>query len=96
MNVNSYAEASQQNIKNIPTPYFSHLSLVSLTPVINFRISPRIFVRIRNDPNKTLRGPGETYSRKNLKSKMSCQTLFNLWSRRVSPKPYNIVKEIHV
>jgi hypothetical protein len=64
MNVNSYPEASQTKCEK--TQNFSPLSLVSLTPVIAlyFRISPRIFVRIRNGPNGTLRGPGETNSRK--------------------------------
>jgi hypothetical protein len=40
---------------------------VSLTLVINtkLRIYPRIFVKIRNGPNGTLRGLGETGSEKN-------------------------------
>jgi hypothetical protein len=35
---------------------------VSLTPVANLelRISPRIFKKIRNDPNDILRGLGDT------------------------------------
>jgi hypothetical protein len=39
---------------------------VSLTPVANLelRISPRIFEKIRNDPNGIIRGLGETDSRK--------------------------------
>ncbi len=43
---------------------FLHLPLVSLTPVANLelRISPWIFEKIRNDPNGTLRGMGETDS----------------------------------
>ncbi len=41
---------------------FLHLPRVSLTPVANLelRISPRIFKKIRNDPNGILRGLGET------------------------------------
>ncbi len=52
---------------------FSHLFLMPLIPVINlyFWISPRIFVRIRNDPNGTLRGPGEINSRKKTWSRKS-------------------------
>jgi hypothetical protein len=56
---------------------FFHLS--PLTPVINhnFRISPQIFLNIKNGPHAILRGPGETDSwKKNLKSKISCQTPF--------------------
>ncbi len=43
---------------------FFHLPPVSLTPVANLklRISPRIFEKIRNDPNGILRGLGETDS----------------------------------
>ncbi len=43
---------------------FLHLPPVSLTPVANLelRISPRIFEKIRNDPNGILRGLGETDS----------------------------------
>ncbi len=39
---------------------FLHLPPVSLTPVANLelRISPRIFEKIRNDPNGILRGLG--------------------------------------
>jgi hypothetical protein len=41
-----------------------HLPPVSLTPVANLelRISPRIFEKIRNDPNSVLRGLGGTDS----------------------------------
>jgi hypothetical protein len=41
---------------------FSLLSPVSLTPLINIqsRKSPRIFEKSRNDPNRILRGPGDT------------------------------------
>ncbi len=43
---------------------FSHLPPVSLTPVVNIelRISPRIFEKIRNGPNRILWGWGETDS----------------------------------
>jgi hypothetical protein len=43
---------------------FLHLPPVSLTPVANLelRISPRIFEKIRNDPNGILGGLGETDS----------------------------------
>jgi hypothetical protein len=43
---------------------FWHLPPVSLTPVANLelRISPRIFEKIRNDPNGILKGLGETDS----------------------------------
>ncbi len=38
-----------------------NLPPVSLTPVVHldFRISPRIFEKIRNDPNVIIRGLGE-------------------------------------
>jgi hypothetical protein len=43
---------------------FLHLPPVSLTPGANLelRISPRIFEKIRNEPNGILRGLGETDS----------------------------------
>ncbi len=43
---------------------FLHLPPVSLTPVENLElgIPPRIFEKIRNDPNGILRGLGETDS----------------------------------
>jgi hypothetical protein len=43
---------------------FLHLPPVSLTPVANLElgIPPRIFEKIRNDPNGILRGMGETDS----------------------------------
>jgi hypothetical protein len=39
----------------------ANLPPVSLTPVVQFdlRISPRIFEKIRNDPNVIIRGLGE-------------------------------------
>jgi hypothetical protein len=44
-----------------------------LTPVANLelRISPRIFEKIRNDPNGILRGLGKLIHEKNQKSKIS-------------------------
>ncbi len=44
---------------------FLHLPPVSLTPVANrkLRISPRIFEKIRNNPNGILKGLGVTDSR---------------------------------
>ena len=50
---------------------FLHLPTVSLTPVANLelRISPRIFEKIRNDPNDIIKGLGETYSRKKPEAK---------------------------
>ncbi len=54
---------------------------MSLTPVANLelRISPRIFEKIRNDPNGILRGLGETDSWKNQKSKISWHCRFKLF-----------------
>jgi hypothetical protein len=42
-----------------------------LTPVANLelRISPRIFEKIRNDPNSIIRGLGELIQEKNQKQK---------------------------
>jgi hypothetical protein len=50
---------------------FFHLPPVSLRPVANLelRISPRIFEKIRNDPNGIIRGLGETDSRKKPEAK---------------------------
>jgi hypothetical protein len=50
---------------------FFHLPPVSLTRVANLelRISPRIFEKIRNDPNGIIRGLGETDSRKKPEAK---------------------------
>jgi hypothetical protein len=50
---------------------FFHLPPVSLTPVANLelRISPRIFEKIRNDPNGIIRGLEETDSRKKPEAK---------------------------
>jgi hypothetical protein len=57
---------------------FFHLPPVSTTPLVHFelRISPRIFEKIWNSPNGTLRGLGETDSWKNQKSKISWQYPF--------------------
>jgi hypothetical protein len=56
---------------------FFHLPPVSLTPVANLelRITPRIFKKIRNDPNGIIRGLGETDSRKKTRSKKSRDTV---------------------
>jgi hypothetical protein len=50
---------------------FFRLPPVSLIPVANLelRISPRIFEKIRTDPNGIIRGLGETDSRKNPEAK---------------------------
>jgi hypothetical protein len=52
---------------------FLHLSQVSLTSVANLElwISPRIFEKIRNDPNGILRAWGKLIHEKNQKSKIS-------------------------
>jgi hypothetical protein len=39
-----------------------NLPPASLTPAANLRISPRIFEKIRNDPNVIIRGLGESDS----------------------------------
>ncbi len=56
---------------------FLHLPPVSLTPVANLKllISPRLFEKIRNDPNGILRGLGETDSRKKTRSRKSRDTV---------------------
>ena len=38
---------------------------------------PRIFEKIRNGPNGTLRGPGDTNLYKKLEAQISCQSPFN-------------------
>ncbi len=50
---------------------FFHLPPVSATPVANLelRISPRIFEKIRNDPNGIIKGLEETDSRKKPEAK---------------------------
>jgi hypothetical protein len=49
----------------------ANLLPVSLIPVVNLylRISPRIFEKIRNGPNRILRGLGETDSGKKPEAK---------------------------
>jgi hypothetical protein len=56
---------------------FLHLPPVSFTPVANLelRISPRIFEKIRNDPNGILRSLGETDSGKKTRSRKSRDTV---------------------
>jgi hypothetical protein len=50
MSVNSHPTASQQkNMKNLLSQNCYHLSLVSLTPVINLYFA--IFIKIINGPN---------------------------------------------
>jgi hypothetical protein len=57
---------------------------VSLTPEINIhsRISPRIFEKIPNGPQRILMGPGTLIHEKNRKSKISCQTPFKKLSMK--------------
>jgi hypothetical protein len=49
------------NLPPVPLPPVANLPPVSLTPVVHLdlRISPRIFEKIRNDPNVIIRGLGE-------------------------------------
>ncbi len=49
-----------------------NLPPVSLTPVVHLdlRISPRIFEKIRNDPNVIIRAWGKVIHEKNLKKKI--------------------------
>ncbi len=64
---------------------FFNLPLLSMTPVVHLelRISPRIFEKIRNGPNGTLRSLGETDSwKKNQKSKISWHYPFKSVSRK--------------
>ncbi len=73
---------------------FLHLPPVSLTPVANLelRISPRIFEKIRNDPNGILRGLGEPDSwKKNQKSKISWHCPFNYYNTGTRTGPLGIV-----
>ena len=50
-----------QNLPPVSLIPVANLSPVSLTPVVHLdlRISPRIFEKIRNDPNVIIRGLGE-------------------------------------
>ncbi len=58
----------------------ANLPLVSLIPVVHLdlQISPRIFEKIRNDPNVIFRGLEEDGSRKNLKQPISWHSPFNV------------------
>ncbi len=49
------------NLPPVSLTPVANLSPVSLTPVVHLdlRISPRIFEKIRNDPNVIIRGLGE-------------------------------------
>jgi hypothetical protein len=49
------------NLPPVSLTPVANLPPVSLTPVVHFdlRISPRIFEKIRNDPNVIFRGLGE-------------------------------------
>ncbi len=78
--------------KNIPQNFF-HLSLVSLTPLINIhlRLSPRIFEKIRNDPNGILRA---LIYEKNLKSKILCQTPFKCKGNKLEANYF--FRSIHI
>jgi hypothetical protein len=60
-----------------------HLPLVMLTPVANLelRISPRIFEKIRNDPNGIIRGWGKLIHEKNQKQKSRDTVLLSLVSQ---------------
>jgi hypothetical protein len=52
------------NLPPVSLTPVENLAPVSLTPVVNLdlRISPRIFEKIRNDPNVIIRALGEGYS----------------------------------
>ncbi len=75
MSVNCNLTASQQNMKKLPHSNFSHLSPVSLTSNIYFRLR-EFFVNIQNGSIKWFRGIGENYLRKKPKLKILCQTSF--------------------
>ncbi len=55
---------NDDNLSPVSFSPVNSLSPVSMTPAINinWRISPRIFVKILNDPDGILRGPGEADS----------------------------------
>ncbi len=61
------------NLPPVSLTPVANLPPVSLTPVVHLelRISPRIFEKIRNDPNINNRGLGEGDLLKNLKQKIS-------------------------
>ncbi len=100
-NINCSPVSTTPAINFLPvslTPLNS-LSPVSLTPVINInsQISLRIFKKIQKGSNGILGGLGDTDSwKKNLKSKISCQTPFkrkdtshlwhlNKWKTKIWP-----------
>ncbi len=62
---------------------------MSLTPLTNIQswLSPRIFEKIRNNPNWILRGLGTLIYEKNLKSKILCQTPFKTCVDIVCTRP---------
>jgi hypothetical protein len=82
-----------------PTQCLNILSTVTMIPAINtkLRISPRIFVKFKNGANGILKGPGETDSLKNLKSKsrvrlpLKFKQIFRLLSNTCtkSPEPHS-------
>jgi hypothetical protein len=59
------------NLQLVPLIPAANLPTVSLTPVVHLdlRISPRIFEKIRNDPNVIIRDLGEGDSRKKPEAK---------------------------
>ncbi len=61
---------------------------VSLTPVINInsRISPRIFEKFKTAPMEYLGAWGTLIHEKKLRSKISCQTPFNLFTLSILSK----------
>ena len=73
---------------------FFHLPPVSLTPVANLelRISPRIFEKIRNDPNGILRGLGETDSWKKPEVE-NLVTLSLLGAQESIPPAYAVIED---
>ncbi len=70
---NSNPAASQQNMKKLLSHQIFHLSPVPLTPVINlyFRISPRIFIKIRYGPHGITHGPRRKWCMKKTWSQKS-------------------------
>jgi hypothetical protein len=61
------------NLPPVSLTMVANLPPVSLTPLVHLdlRISPRIFKKIRNDPNVIIRGLGKVIHEKNLKQKIS-------------------------
>jgi hypothetical protein len=65
MSVNNNLEALSTKYGKFPIWQFFHLLPVSLTPATNnlyFQIFSQIFIKIRNGPHGTLKGPGDTDS----------------------------------